>query len=135
MGFGRGPAPSAPPPPTPDPVQPSWQGQPQIGPFPVPPEVYAAADKDRLALLDSISRAIQADRDTRLEQLIREVTTHQCTTHDFVRALAELAGAGAAGVAGVAGAPETGGVSLYAGIAAAVISGGLGLDDLAQCLP
>jgi hypothetical protein len=107
---------------------------PQIGPFPVPPEVYAAADKDRLALLDGLSRAMQADHDRQLEQLIKDVVDKKCSTRDFLRGLAELLGAGASGTAGVLGAPETGGAALYVGISAALISGALAIDDLERCL-
>jgi hypothetical protein len=143
---GRGGPPLAPPTPTPpqpppNPLEdgadppPTMDGPvPQIGPFPVPPEVYAAADKDRLALLDDLSRAIQADHDRLLEQLIKDVVDKKCSTHDFLRGLAELLGAGASGTAGVLGAPETGGAALYVGISAALISGALAIDDLERCL-
>jgi hypothetical protein len=96
--------------------------------------VYAAADKERLALLDGLSRAMQADHDRQVEQLIRDVVDKQCSTHDFLRGLAELLGAGASGTAGVLGAPETGGAALYVGITAALINGALAIDDLERCL-
>ncbi len=151
LGYGhalprRGGPPLAPPAPTPpqpppNPLDgganpaPAMAGPvPQIGPFPVPPEVYAAADKDRLALLDGLSRAMQADHDRQLEQLIKDVVDKKCSTRDFLRGLAELLGAGASGTAGVLGAPETGGAALYVGISAALISGALAIDDLERCL-
>jgi hypothetical protein len=140
-GLPRSPPAPTPPQPPSNPLEvgatppPTMDGPvPQIGPFPVPSEVYAAADKDRLALLGDLSRAIQADHDRLLEQLIKDVVDKKCSTHDFLRGLAELLGAGASGTAGVLGAPETGGAALYVGISAALISGALAIDDLERCL-
>jgi hypothetical protein len=83
--------------------------------------------------VDDIRRHLQEQNDSRLEDLIRESQEHKCTTHDVVKGLGELAVAGTGAVGAGVTAPS--GVGFYLGIATALGSGALAVDDLAQCLP
>jgi hypothetical protein len=70
-----------------------------------------------------------------LKQLIADASSNKCTTHDVIRGLTEFGIADASALGGGLAAPSTGGVSLYLGLAAALASGGLAVDDLMKCVP
>lgn len=83
--------------------------------------------------VDDIRRALQVQHDDQLEQLIRESQPPKCTTHDVIKGLGEMAVAGGGAIGAGVSAPS--GAGLYLGIATALGSGALAVDDLAKCLP
>jgi hypothetical protein len=102
----------------------------QLQGLPPTPTPHPPLNVDELR--EQVREQVERNHDDALKQLILDGQAHHSSTHDIVRALGELAIAGASAIGGAAGAPETGGVSLYLGIATALGSGALAIDDLAK---
>jgi len=83
--------------------------------------------------IDDVRRQLQVQHDDYLEQLIRDAQNQKCTTHDVIKSLGEFAVAGGGAIGG--GVTAETGVGLYLGLATALGSGALAIDDLAKCLP